>query len=709
MDNPWMNGNSVYMWVTTDMASSKSTWSDVDIVPMSVEFTYRPGRYRNDREYSLISWDGAEPWTICVKNGYLSFEYMGRTVSFDKVSLVAKVMAHYVLVADGKTVSLYKNGQLADQKNLGIDFAWISRGNPIIGNNGEMISMSGNLNALRFYKDALTAEQIYSIYNGIVPDESVEIIYAHAVDLEERSEMVVDQSCDLPGMAYLRQQNISSDASVSWHVDVSAGVYNMFVLSRGYANMESTVDVLVDDSYIGSYILSSSGIWETQSLEGFVMSLSSGEHVITVKPKNMTNLAAFALAPARAKIASGNMTWNDSTWLAPEAKIQVEMLYPAFGDKTWMKSDFRLKNLTDSTISGIRLRYYYSGEGLDVTAQSFNPQAAVNIGSDGGNVFYAEFALTESLMGGAYANWGYGPQIGIHRNDKYSSFPVWNYNDDPSFDSSAIGGSFHVTDRIALLDENGNLLSNWSCYEQGSPAEMLTPSVRALAMEESWNTSARSTIAMLVENIGVVKLNGFEVRYYFRDNGEKPQFDVHSNMFAKAPEYVEVGNGLYYVSFRYENVILNSGEKSDFGNGVKFALHHSNEQNWNVADDPSHYGLTHEMSQADSIAVFDLSGSLLWGAIPQSSGNESPKNGPKPVASNGAIVIEGGQIVVTVAETATYTLQVIDAKGNPVQTLFKGAWNEGVHYVSVENTTLTPNNYLVLIRNGSILNKVRIE
>jgi hypothetical protein len=137
---------------------------------------------------------------------------------------------------------------------------------------------------------------------------------------------------------------------------------------------------------------------------------------------------------------------------------------------------------------------------------------------------------------------------------------------------------------------------------------------------------------MLVENIGVVKLNGFEVRYYFRDNGEKPQFDVHSNMFAKAPEYVEVGNGLYYVSFRYENVILNSGEKSDFGNGVKFALHHSNEQNWNVADDPSHYGLTHEMSQADSIAVFDLSGSLLWGAIPQSSGNESPKNGPKPVA-----------------------------------------------------------------------------
>lgn len=708
MDNPWKSGNSVYMWKTADMASSKSNWSGVDTVPMSVEFTYRPGRYRGDMEYSLISWNGPNPWTICVRNGFVSFDYMGRSVSFDKDSLTAKVESHYVLVADGKTLSLYKNGKLVDQKNLGVEFAWVSYGSPIVGNNGEMIAMSGNLSSLRFYKDALSAEQVYSIYSGIVPDENVEIVYAHAVDLDDRSEMVVDQSCDLAGMAYLRQKNISSDASVSWHVDVPSDLYNMYVLSRGYANMESILDVFVDSSYVGSYTLSSNGIWETQSLEGLVMSLTSGEHSITVKPKNMTNIAAFALVPARTNISSANMTWNDSTWLAPEAKVQVEMLYPAFGDKAWMKSDFRLKNLTDSTISGIRLRYYYSGEGLDVSAQSFNPQAEVSIGSDGGDVFFAEFALTESLMGGAYANWGYGPQIGLHRNDKYNSYPSWNYNDDPSFDSSAIGSSFHVTDRIALLDENGNLLSNWSCYEQGSPAEILIPSVRALAMEESWNTSARSTIAMLVENTGAVKLDGFEVRYYFRDSGEKPQFDVHSNMFAQAPEYVEVGNGLYYVSFRYENVILNSGEKSDFGNGVKFALHHSDEQNWNVADDPSHYGLTHEMSQADSIVVLDLSGSLLWGVIPQSL-DGVPKKNRKTNVENGLIVIEGDQVLITVTESTYYMLQVVDASGSPLQTLFKGNWNAGEHYVSIENVTFAANNFLVLTRNGNILNKVKLE
>ena len=706
MDNPWKNGNSVYMWKSADQASSKSTWSGVDTVPMSVEFTYKPGRYRDDREYSLISWNGSKPWTICVKNGLMSFNYMGRSVSFDKVSLTAKVQTHYVLVAEGKTVSMYKDGILADQKDLGVDFEWASRGNPIVGNNGKMIAMSGNMSSLRFYKEALSAEQIYSIYNGIA-DTNVEIIYAHAVDLDDRSGMIIDQSCDLAGMAYLRQKNLSSDASVSWHVNVSADAYNMYVFSRGYTNMTSIVDVLVDSSYIGSYEISSKGIWETQSLDGLVMRLASGEHVITVKPKNMTNIAAFALVPIRANITSANMTWNDSTWLAPEAKVQVEMLYPAFGDKTWMKSDFRLKNLTDSSISGMRLRYYYSGEGIDVTAQSFNPQASVSFGADGGDVYYVEYALAESVAGGAYANWGYGPQIGIHRNDKYNSFPAWNYNDDPSFDSSAIGGSFQVTDRIALLDEDGNLLSNWSCYEQGAPAEMLIPNVRALAMEENWDTSAKSSIAMLVENVGIVKLEGFEIRYYFRDNDEKPQLDVHSNMFALPPEYVDVGNGLYYVSFRYD-VILNPGEKSDFGNGVKFALHHFNNQNWNAADDPSHYGLTHEISQADSIAVLDLSGRLLWGAIPQIS-DGVPKNNRNTVVSNGTIEIDGDQVIVTVNEPAYYVLQVVDALGSPLQTLFKGSWNEGIHYVSIENATLTSNNYLVLIRNGSILNKVRIE
>lgn len=171
---------------------------------------------------------------------------------------------------------------------------------------------------------------------------------------------------------------------------------------------------------------------------------------------------------------------------------------------------------------------------------------------------------------------------------------------------------------------------------------------------------------------------------------------------------MEVGNGLFYLSFRYENVILNSGEKSDFGNGVKFALHHSDEQNWNVADDLSHYGLTHEMSQADSIVVLDLNGGLLWGAISQSL-DGVPKKNRKTNVENGPIVIDGDQVLITVTESAYYMLQVVDASGSPLQTLFKDTWNAGEHYVSIENVTFAANNYLVLTRNGNTLNKVKLK
>lgn len=707
MNNPWKNGNSLYMWKMDDRAYSNRIWTGVDTVPMSVEFNFRSGRYQNDLDYSLLSWKSARSWNLYVRNGHISFDYMGESITFDKHMVTEKVTAHYVFVAEGKKVSLYKNGILVDQKNLSVDFVWISKGSPVIGSFENRNAMPGNLKSLRFYRDALTADQIYSIYNGVITDETIRIEYAHAVDLSDRSGLIVDQSCDIAGMAFLRQKNVASDAYVSWKVNVNDNRYSLYLLSRGYTNMESSVDVLVDNHFVGSYVLSSSGVWETKKLETLDLILESGEHTITVKPKNMTNIAAFALAPSKAGITSEEMTWNDSTWIAPEAKIQVEMHYPLFNDKSWMKADFRLKNLTDNTLSGVRLRYYYFGEGLDVTAQSFNPQMTVGFGADG-NIYYAEYMLSDPIAAKAYANWGYGPQIGIHRNDKYNSYPSWNYVDDPSFDSDAIGGSFKVTDRIALLDEDGNLLSNWSCYESGSSVEMLVPTVRALALEETYNASAQSTIAMFVENIGNVKLDGFEVRYYFRDTQEKPVFDIYSNMFAKSTEYVDEGNGLYYVSFRYEGIILNPGEKSDFGNGVKFALHHSNYQNWNAFDDPSHYGLTNQFTEADSIVVMDLSGNLLWGAIPK-SGKMAPENKEGDNSSKGKIVVVNDQIIVTIDEASYYTLQVVDAQGSPIQTLFGGTWSTGDHVVSIKNMTLSANNYVLLKRNGNIVQKLKLE
>ncbi|MCF0224240.1 MAG: hypothetical protein HUK20_08215 [Fibrobacter sp.] len=63
----------------------------------------------------------------------------------------------------------------------------------------------------------------------------------------------------------------------------------------------------------------------------------------------------------------------------------------------------------------------------------------------------------------------------------------------------------------------------------------------------------------------------------------------------------------------------------------------------------------------------------------------------------------------TVTETDYYMLQVVDALGSPLRTLFKGSWNAGEHYVSIEKSTLASGNFLVLTRKGNIVNKVNIE
>lgn len=67
------------------------------------------------------------------------------------------------------------------------------------------------------------------------------------------------------------------------------------------------------------------------------------------------------------------------------------------------------------------------------------------------------------------------------------------------------------------------------------------------------------------------------------------------------------------------------------------------------------------------------------------------------------------QIIVTIDEASYYTLQVVDAQGSPIQTLFGGTWSTGDHVVSIKNMTLSANNYVLLKRNGNIVQKLKLE
>ena len=67
------------------------------------------------------------------------------------------------------------------------------------------------------------------------------------------------------------------------------------------------------------------------------------------------------------------------------------------------------------------------------------------------------------------------------------------------------------------------------------------------------------------------------------------------------------------------------------------------------------------------------------------------------------------QIIVTIDEASYYTLQVVDAQGSLIQTLFGGTWSTGDHVVSIKNMTLSANNYVLLKRNGNIVQKLKLE
>lgn len=704
MYRPWLYGTSLYLGKVTDFAKPTAKWDGIGNVPMSVEFRLKSNVSRGGTEFSILGWDGSNKWffgLIDAKN--LFFEFIGQRIVFENARVQRGVESHYVFTIEGKKICLYKNGKLVEQKKLSAEFLWNSNGKPVLGAFETNKSVGANLSGLRFYNAELTAEEVEDLFRGKIDEVDAKIQVVRVVDLFNRENLSVDQSCDLAGMAYLRQKDAENLGVVTWKLNTDVGRYNLYVLARGYDHMTSAVEVMVDGSSMGVFDLDHSGVWKTQVVDGLALSLSSGEHEISIRPIGAIGLAAFAVANEESDIPASMIPWKEENWTVPEPKVQVEIAYPSYSDKSWMKANFRLKNISSERIENVKLRYYYSGEDYLVSAKSFYPDKEMSIYADAADVFYAELKLTESISVGGGVYYNNGPQIGAYRTNNHAP---WNYDDDPSFESSAVDGFFHVTDKVAILDGEGNLVSKFSCYDGKGPAKLRTPNVRAIAKDESGVSSNLSSITMFVENVGDVPLNGFEVRYYVRESS-KPELSVYDNQFAETPSVVFVDDDLYYVSFKYVNVILNSGEKSDYGNGVKFALRRYDGSGWNAADDASHYGLSSNFVSADSIVILDLNRNLLWGSIPQ------PSKALPEISGSGSygdyIVIDPDGILVNVPNDGRYVLELVNASGISQSVIFSGSWNVGEHYISKKNVNLISGQYLVLRNGNVILSRILIK
>ena len=555
---------------------------------------------------------------------------------------------------------------------------------------------------LRVYKSALTVEQIRDLYHyEYVPDEESEkVIVVRAADVEDHDGLVVDQSCALPGKAYLRQKNSASDGWVNWTVDVEAGDYALYLLMRGYTTETSLVEVSVNNVNYGIHRLRSSGLWESVRVgDSLKFNLVNGENVVSVRPVGNVGVAGLAVVSSSRDFDMAKLDFGQADWNEPEPRVEVRLMYDDYRDTTWARPHLKFRNLTAKSFPNARLRYFYKGEGSSVRAQGFWPNLPMSVVSDAGEVYYAELALNEPIAPYAGAYGDEGVKLGLYRLPNNRR---WNIFDDPSYASGSENG-YVVANGIALLDDNGELLNEWQCYDDGLPAEQAKPSVRALAKDESENPSQSSRVRVVVENDGSVAVDGFEVRYYYRDaDGKMAKPDYYDFAFADT-SYMNVGGNLYYVSFMYRNSVLNSGERNAYGNGAQFALHG---RDWNPAyfdasDDPSHRGLGREFAVADSIVVLDRNGNLLWGHVPQ------------PKFANNFVVMPAGEsrvtrvgdvVYVDIDEMGYYTLETVNAVGTPLARLFDGTWQPGEHMVQIPADKLNAGGYLVLRMGNIILN-----
>ncbi len=709
LSDPWAYGGRLSLLDSGDRCRASDDLHVDSVTPMSVEFDAIVGEI----DGLVFTWvEDVDTLNLGVRNGRLYANAGSGPVSFTPL-LGTGASARYVFVFDSSDVSLYVDGNFVERKVLPGGFAMRGSGKPVLGRLGNnQLAAYFRMSDLRIYRSALTAEQVHDLYVGApLPDEPDTSVVdttpvslaVRAVELDSAPGLVVDQSCALPGRSYLRQGSGTSGKAV-WNVDAPrAGNYALYVFGRGYSSANSRVEVSVNGVDVGTYGLRPSGLWESVRMgDSLLFSLDSGMNRVRLRPRGGAEIAGIAAISGPSLPEAHLVDYGQSGWAAPEPSVEALIHYDNVYDLTWARPRIKLRNLTGQYIYGVRIRYYYSGEGPAVAATSWYPQGPMSVVHDAGDVYYAEYALAQPIPPHGYANGGDDIQIGLYRTPDYKP---WNIHDDPSYEHGSTRGYVEAKG-LVVLDSRGVMLNGWSCVDDGMPATTPASGIRALAAEESNEPWKNSTIAVYVENNGFDTISGFEARYYYRDatgTMEPPDWYYLGPDTASAiPSKVAAGGNLYYVSLVYNNVVLKPGKRSA---AVKFGLHARgwSESAYSVSDDPSHHGIGtgQNLLEADSVVVLDRNGNLLWGKVPRPNFQNNVV-----VSDSGAsrLTRVGDMVYVNIDQTGYYYLEVVDAFGTLKNRLFEGTWNVGEHMVQIPASAMKAGRYIVLRRGNTILN-----
>jgi hypothetical protein len=635
--------------------------------------------------------------------------------------LPQKDWAHVVVTVDSSMVRFYVNGSPVDSAvalPLEREFYGVFSAGRL-----DSASFIGNIADIRMYTTAISPEQVLALSQPVTDDgeEVSDLIVVAIKDMNPVSGFSKEFSCSVAGKKYLVSG--ADAATVTLPVIVQeAAEYNVVLYAR--SAVARNVSIAVGESAMQTGTASVSNSWHAVTLSGVSLNLASGSHTLRLKVPKGVEIGGFALSTA--DIPASMIAWGTSTadvvaGVVPAdtgRKVKSYLRYEGYPETSTLRPRIRLRNVSSSAVNGFSVRYYFRGEDASLarvdrywpTDVSTFPSVHLESGRTG----YVEwkFPNRQIPVNGTVFN-GDGPHFGLYNSD---NFP-WDASDDPSFVDPYSGlvanvDGFYEDVGVVVLDNDYNLIGG-SCAEMEDPTSLVT-GARVFASTARDDNQA-SEIHIKVENTGNVPLGNFDVRYYFYvGNNRTPALDVYYLSDCSSVTLQNLGNGRWQANAHY-NGSLAPGQV--WNDPVKFALRLQNWDNaWNASDDPSHDGLGRTMAEARGICVFDSDGNLLYGNAPEWGGSTAGSSSSSgvvdsthssgsgtPSGSTPPIVRTGDGLLVTMDSYAYVSLKLVNARGEPMRTLFRGNLQAGQNFVYVDwNGTDMNNTYLVFKVNGVV-------
>ena len=723
MGNPWNSDVGLYFFRWDDSALGVDTVNAGTSDSYSFEARIKDGNAQGVVWRRILGFSGIGGLEISLeaRNGSIRLVEGTHMWGSSKALLRDKDWVHVVVTVDSSMVRFYVDGSPVDSSTavpLEREFYGV-----FSAGKTDSVSFIGNVADIRMYTSALSPEQVLALSLPVTDDgeEVSDLIVVAIKDMNLVSGFSKEFSCSVAGKKYLVSG--ADAATVTLPVIVQeAAEYNVVLYAR--SAVARNVSIAVGESAMQTGTASVSNSWHAVTLSGVSLNLASGSHTLRLKVPKGVEIGGFALSTA--DIPASMIAWGTSTadvvaGVVPADtghKVKSYLRYEGYPETSTLRPRIRLRNISTSPVNGFSVRYYFRGENASqARVDRYVPNDVSTFPSvhlESGRTGYVEwkFPNRQIPVNGTVFN-GDGPHFGLYNSD----FFPWDASDDPSFVDPYSGlvanvDGFYEDVGVVVLDNDYNLIGG-SCAEMEDPTSLVT-GARVLAATTRDDNQA-SEIHIKVENTGNVPLGNFDVRYYFYvGNNRTPALDVYYLSDCSSVTLQNLGNGRWQANAHY-NGSLAPGQV--WNDPVKFALRLQNWDNaWNASDDPSHDGLGRTMAEARGICVFDSDGNLLYGNAPEwgsSTAGSSSSSGVvdsthssgsgTPSGSTPPIVRTGDGLLVTMDSYAYVSLKLVNARGEPMRTLFRGNLQAGQNFVYVDwNGTDMNNTYLVFKVNGVV-------